>query len=485
MRPYIHHIHSTIQTTPSNTTNNQSLKSNIPLLTPQLFPMDNSNGYQQPTKKPLLMQQPPKEALTLNSIAHILKQVDLVSYLNTPTLKQFNKTSRVIFSSLVEHIERSYSFVQAGYDLNSNKMTHTKVGGGGVSEDMMVYRYARKIRLCAKKGKIMTIEGRITHLNLLCDTLVQPLHTLPQTLTHLTLDILSPFDVEKLPPLVSHLALLGTFNNPLYNLPTTLTHLRLGREYFHCLDYLPSSIIHLALGRVGPVDHLPSKVKHLLLTSSCYYFKRDLDYLPSTITRLSLGHNSHFDHLPSSVKHLEFGTHFNMNVDHLPPALITLKFGKAFNKHVDYLPPLITHLTFGNDFNKSVNHLPQTLKHLHLGNYFNQSVDYLPSGIICLTTGLRFNQSTDNLPPTLRRLLLGDEYNQPVDHLPPTVRRLALGRYFNRPIDHLPRSLEKMCVGYNFRQGCCRLPTTLVYFKQHRLQYDANSLFIVCEVCKL
>lgn len=257
---------------------------------------------------------------------------------------------------------------------------------------------------------------------------------------------------------------------PVDHLPSTLKSLILKKNFNHPVDHLPCHLEKLIFNLDlfnQRVDYLPVTLTHLVLGGQ---FNQPLDYLPAGLIQLSLRmsrlFNQPIDHLPPLLELLRLSNSFNQPVDHLPAGLKQLGLGIMFDQPIDHLPPGLTFLGFpeGHDsrFNQPVDHLPPGLINLCLSCQFEQSIDHLPSTLQRLRLGPAFDRSVDHLPAGLMELVIED-YCGPVDHLPISLRRLRLVGDFDQYLDHLPASLQCLSIGYAFHHVLDHLPSQLQF----------------------
>jgi len=95
-----------------------------------------------------------------------------------------------------------------------------------------------------------------------------------------------------LPPNLTHLNILGNFNQSVDNLPPKLEYLALGYEFNKKVDKLPPTLKNLEILNSGfnqSVDNLPSTLTHFKL-SFFGQLNKTINNLPSSLTHLILPH---------------------------------------------------------------------------------------------------------------------------------------------------------------------------------------------------
>ncbi len=108
----------------------------------------------------------------------------------------------------------------------------------------------------------------LTHFSILCTTSKVYNLTLPPFITHLSL--IGPFNdiIKSIPSTITHIFFGNNFNQSLEFLsPTNVQHIRFGRDFRQSLDPLPDSVIFLdiLLCRKVALDKLPKSLKYLSL----------------------------------------------------------------------------------------------------------------------------------------------------------------------------------------------------------------------------
>lgn len=209
-------------------------------------------------------------------------------------------------------------------------------------------------------------------------TVISKLDHLPLNMIHLSLQYPLCFP-PLLPSSLSSLVLARADQSTIF--PDALTHLRIGQ--IACP--LPSNLTHLHLDNYGSEYPFPHSLQYLQMSHG---FDQSLyGVLPPFLTVLVLRSDSNLpvDHLPSSLKSLLISSTpsggFNRSIDHLPSSLTELDVGNSFNQSVNQLPSSLLSLTFGASFNQPINNLPSSLTDLVFGFKFNQPINVPPRNI--------------------------------------------------------------------------------------------------------
>ena len=270
----------------------------------------------------------------------------------------------------------------------------------------------------------------------------------PSTLTSLTISdgaLLLPITAGLLPPALTHLALIGGYNQPIHvnALPPSLTHLEVSNRWNQ----------HLTAGV------LPSRLTAFHLDDDFgefnYAIERATSILPTSLTSLTLpeAFNAPLNGLlPDSLLHLSFGAKFNaqpLTQGNLPKSLRTL----IFPHNARYRQRIVAHA------------LPSLLE-LHLGSAYTEAfdADVLPPSLTQLVAAINAPLSALHLPFALRELRL-TSFNAPiaVGELPPSLTALTLDSFDHELSEGvLPASLKRLVLpSYSQRLSRAILPTAL------------------------
>lgn len=305
-----------------------------------------------------------------------------------------------------------------------------------------------------------------------------PLVLLPNTLTHLSFDLKSPYysdttrfnqSLDNLPLTLTHLTLSQVFNRPLLNLPRGLKYLKFGHD-FNSLIELPDSLEELYLGSYYDqvIDRLPPSLKALGVQGNNTFSCR----IPETVKTLNLCRDVP---IPPTITELIINYGVTIIQQDLPPMLTKLVLPPYFDDYIDKFPETITHLEFGSRYNKPIQNLPKNLRFLKVGHYFNKSIGFLPDTVEHIELGNAFNLKTKKYPKNLKYLKFKGKFNKPLDNLPHGLLCLKLSNDFNQPLDNLPSTLTHLKIGRLFRQPIEKLPDSLIYLKfKCRIEKQVN-----------
>ena len=173
----------------------------------------------------------------------------------------------------------------------------------------------------------------------------QEINNLPKGIKELLLSDYFDKNLDNLPNL-THLTILGKFNNPINNLPLTLLFLRFADSKFN-----------------NPIDLLPSDLKILVL--DCNQFNQSFDNLPSSLELLDInGYNNtmQINNLPQGLKNLYLRTNL-IEIVHYDYPLIQL-------------PDSIEYLFLSNCFNAELI-MPKKIKVVYVGGKIYRNYDVI------------------------------------------------------------------------------------------------------------
>jgi hypothetical protein len=151
------------------------------------------------------------------------------------------------------------------------------------------------------------------------------------------------------------------------------------------VDILPQSIEHLTFNMIfnQKVNKLPKNLTHLTFGMK---FNQKIDNLPKNLTYLTFGDifNKKVDNLPKNLTHLTFGVNFNQKIDKLYKNLKYLQMGWHFQNKI-ILPKTLKELSLTCN-NNLINNIPEHIEKIYI--YFsvynedgNTKVENLPSTI--------------------------------------------------------------------------------------------------------
>ncbi len=286
----------------------------------------------------------------------------------------FNKNVKILPQQLT-HIEFGDKFNQPVDNLP--KQLKFVVFGGNFNQNLDNLPTSLKslLLVCCSKFK-HNLDSLPTSLNYFRMSFVKRMldvgiDNLPQQLTQLELIYIPTKSLDYIPNSVKKLYAAGIPTN-LDNLPDTITHITLDILHPPHLDNLPNNLTHLTLicdTSKLKLDHLPNKLTHLQIRNITVNLF--LDHLPESLTHLTIDYGNHncLDHLPTNLTHLKLSDQFSNCIDNLPTKLTHLVLGKSFYHRIDNLPASLKQLIVYSQIIFDCSYLSPLTKVIYMQRY--------------------------------------------------------------------------------------------------------------------
>jgi hypothetical protein len=175
--------------------------------------------------------------------------------------------------------------------------------------------FIKKIIFCELSREPDDIPNSVEHLEFL-GKFDHPLNNLPSSIKSIKLGNQFNKPLNNLPQFVEKLVLGGNFNHTLCNLPKSINYLEIciGPQNFQTLKTIPDTITHLVLDLtcLYPFANkilLSNSITHLRIKGSHNY---DKIIIPNNITHLHLPHgfDKPLNNLPDSIEYISVGRSF-------------------------------------------------------------------------------------------------------------------------------------------------------------------------------